>query len=125
MPKRTNQFQKIVTYNATQLAPLGATVRESVLLEEATAPGVLREVDTLIEVGAGITRVVVAVEARDRLRKDDIQWVDQIIGKYQRLPVDRVLAVSKSGFSAAAKKKAQEARINLLSPNDVLTTDRR
>jgi len=66
MPKRSNQFQKIVTYIAEQLAPLGATVKESVELQERGVNGVLREVDTLIEVGAGLTCARIAVESRDR-----------------------------------------------------------
>jgi hypothetical protein len=73
MPKRSNQFQKIVTYIAEQLAPLGATVKESVELPEKGMSGVVREVDTLIEVGGGLTRVQIAVESRDRGRKDDIE----------------------------------------------------
>jgi hypothetical protein len=63
MPKRSNQFQKIVTYIAKQLAPLGATVKESVELPENGVSEVLREVDTLIEVGAGLTHVRIAVES--------------------------------------------------------------
>ena len=86
MPKRSNQFQKIVTYIAEQLAPLGATVRESVELPESGVSEVLREVDTLIEMDAGLTRVRIAVESRERSRKDDIQWVDDLIGKYALLP---------------------------------------
>lgn len=123
MPKRSNQFQKIVTYIADQLAPLDATVKESVELPETGMSGVFREIDTLIEVGAGLTRVRVAVESRERSRKGDIQWVDDLIGKYALLPIDRVLAVSNTGFSPAAKLKAEVHNIELLSPQDVTSTD--
>jgi hypothetical protein len=123
MPKRSNQFQKIVTYIAEQLAPLGATVKESVELPEKDVNGVPREVDTLIEVGAGQTRVRIAVESRDRTRKDDIEWVDSLIGKYAGLPVDQVVAVSNAGFSATAKLKAQAYNIEVLSPQEVADTD--
>jgi hypothetical protein len=123
MPKRSNQFQKIVTYIADQLAPLGATVKESVELQETGMSGVFREVDTLIEVGAGLTRVRIAIESRERSRKGDIQWVDDLIGKYALLPIDRVLAISNAGFSAAAKLKAEVHNIELLSLQDVASTD--
>lgn len=123
MPKRSNQFQKIVTYIAEQLAPLGATVRESVELPEKGLSGVRREIDTLIEVEAGLTRVRVAVESRNRKRKDDIQWIDDLIGKYANLPVDRVLAVSSAGFSSSAKQKAALHNIEILSPQEIVDTD--
>jgi hypothetical protein len=123
MPKRSNQFQKIVTYIAEQLAPLGATVKESVELTEKGISGVVREVDILIEVGGGLTRVQIAVESRDRGRKDDIQWVDHLIGKYALLPIDRVLAISRTGFSGAAKLKAELHGIELVSPEEIASAD--
>jgi hypothetical protein len=123
MPKRSNQFQKIVTYIAEQLAPLGATVKESVELPEKDVNRVSREVDTLIEVGAGQTCVRIAVESRDRGRRDDIEWVDSLIGKYVGLPVDQVVAVSNAGFSATAKLKAKAYNIEVLSPQEVADTD--
>jgi hypothetical protein len=49
--------------------------------------------------------------------------VDELIGKYALLPIDRVLAVSSAGFSAAAKGKAAEHNIELLSPQDITNTD--
>lgn len=64
MPKRSNQFQKIVTYVAEQLAPFGARVGESVELPEQGLDGVSREVDTLIEIEAGLSTVQIAVENR-------------------------------------------------------------
>lgn len=119
MPKRSNQFQRVVTYIADKLAPSGASVRESVELPERGLTGVVREVDTLIEVEVGITLVRVAVESRDRTRKDIVAWIDELIGKYKNLAVDRILAVSSSGFSAAAKAKAALNGIELLTPEEV------
>jgi hypothetical protein len=119
MPKRSNQFQRVVTYIAEKLAPSGATVRESVELPERGLASVDREVDTLIEVEVGITLVRVAVESRDRTRKDVVAWIDELIGKYKNLAVDRILAVSSSGFSAAAKAKAALNGIDLLTPEEV------
>jgi len=123
MPKRSNQFQRVVTYVAEKLAPIGATVRESVELPERGLDGVVREVDTLIEVQAGITLVRVAIECRDRTRKDVVSWVDELIGKYKNLSVDRVVAVSNSGFSEAAKAKAALNGIELLTPEEVEGVD--
>src|SRR5687767_723993 len=123
MPKRTNTFQQAVTYIVEQLAPLGAVVRESVLLREGGMTDVSREVDTLIECAVGPSLVRLAVESRDRARKDDIEWIDCLIGKYTALPVDGVVAISNSGFSATAKAKASLNKIFILSPKEVMTAD--
>jgi hypothetical protein len=122
MPKRSTPFQKIITYIATKLAPAGATVRESVELRER---GVQRprEIDTVIEANAGLTKFCVAVEARERSRKDDIEWIDGLIGKYAGASVDRVVAVSRSGFSEGARQKAASHNIELLSPKQLQGTD--
>lgn len=123
VPKRSNLFQKMVTYIAEQLAPNGAQLQESAELPERGITGVVREVDTLLVVPVGLTSVRIAIESRDRSRKDDIQWVDDLIGKYALLSVDRVLAISSSGFSAAARQKAELHAIELLTPVDVTDTN--
>jgi hypothetical protein len=118
MPKRSTPFQKIVTYIATKLAPEGATVRESVELTE-TGTGTPREIDTLVESSVGITTVNVAIESRERSRRESVQWIGELIGTYADLPVDRVLAVSRSGFSEGARKKAKLHNIEPISPEDL------
>ena len=39
--------------------------------------------------------------------KDDIEWIDALVGKFKDLDVHKVLAVSRSGFTRAALKKAR------------------
>jgi hypothetical protein len=124
MPKRSNQFQQLITYVTGQLAPLGASVRESVELEEQGVPRpIKREVDVLIELDAGLSPVRVGIECRDRGRLDDIQWVDGLIGKYANLPVNQVIAVSSSGFSETARAKAELNNIRLMSLEEASETD--
>lgn len=124
MPKRSNQFQQLITYITGQLAPLDATVAESVeLLEQGVARPVRREVDVLIELHAGLSLVRVAVECRDRDRLDDVQWIDGLLGKYANLPVDQVIAISSSGFSEAARVKAELNNIRLMSLEEASGAD--
>ena len=52
--------------------------------------------------------MTIAVECRDRARPADIEWIDALIGKYDDMPVNRVVAVSRMGFTSGAKKKASE-----------------
>ena len=116
MPKRSNQFQRIITFITEQLAPVGATVRESVeLVEQGIAHPIKREVDVLMEMDIGLGSVRVALECRDRSRPDDLQWIDGLIGKYRNLPVHKVIAVSSSGFSPSARVKAELNNIILMT----------
>jgi hypothetical protein len=116
MPKRSNQFQKLIKYVASQVAPVGATVHESTeLLETGVDQPITREVDVLIELDAGVSRVRAALECRDSNRKADVQWIDRLIGTYRNLPVNQIIAVSKSGFTKAALSKARRNNIVPLS----------
>lgn len=121
MPKRTNDFQKLATELYKQLSAVGASVTESAMLKAES--GAEREVDILIQDRISGMTISIAVECRGRTQKDDIQWIDCLIGKYVDLPVDKVIAVSKSGFSKAAHQKAQKNRIDTLTLEEALETD--
>jgi len=49
--------------------------------------------------------------------------VDHLIGKYALLPIDRVLAISRTGFSGAAKLKAELHGIELVSPEEIASAN--
>lgn len=123
MPKRTNEFQGLVTRIVKQLTASGATVSESVLLPERREGEDLREVDTLLFVDMGFFRLTVAIESRDHNRKQSIQWIDELDGKYRQLDVDKVIAVSSSGFTKSAMRKAADCGILLYSLEEALSND--
>jgi hypothetical protein len=74
----------------------GATVTESGMLRERD--GTLRKVDMLIEWEFAGTDLPMAVECRDYTRQQSIQWVDDLIGKYKDLKVNKIIAISSSKF---------------------------
>lgn len=76
--------------------------------------GTLREADVCVRFTQGGRGFVVVVEIRDRDAVDDIQWIDQIDGKWRDAGY-RVVAVSSSGFSHSAVDKARRLRIELLT----------
>jgi hypothetical protein len=67
--------------------------------------------------------IKIAVECRDYSRDQNVQWIDSLIGKFARLKVNQIVAVSSSPFSDAAKKKAFAHNIELITVNEALTTD--
>ena len=120
MPKRSNSFQQAIHFIYSQLESEGAIVTESTLLLETNIQNpIKREVDILIEKELGDTKLKLAVECRGRARKDSLEWIDGLIGKYLNLPVDRVIAVSESGFTRNAILVAKRHKIELLSLRQV------
>jgi hypothetical protein len=122
MSKQTNAFQQLMHYIYGQMVPEGATVTESALLKERNSDSE-REVDILIEYEIAGTEFRLAVECRDRSRKDSIDWIDGLIGKYRELDIDRVVAVNRLGFSEEAVQKANANRIQTRSLEKALHAD--
>lgn len=124
MTKRTNAFQKAIFYIHDQLKDSDAIVTESAELNETNIDAIIRrEIDVIIEKKVEGKVFRIAIECRDRTNKDDIQWIDCLIGKFKNLPVDRIIAVSKSGFSKNALKKAEASEIELRSLKEISSMD--
>jgi hypothetical protein len=70
--------------------------------------GKQREVDVCVHAlisGKGVTLVL---ECCDPKRKGDQTWVDMLRGKYVNLPIDKVIAVARSGFAKTAQAVSGE-----------------
>jgi hypothetical protein len=122
VPKRTNEFQQLIHFIYQRLAPPGATVTESAMVQER-ASTIRREVDVLIECVVNDLPVRVAIECRDRERPGYIEWIDQLIGKYRDLDVDQVVAVSRSGVTPAAEEKGRANRIQVRTLGQAMDGD--
>lgn len=117
MPKRSNDFQKLV-FLVKQHATDTTQVTESKMLKDLIT-GTEREVDVCIESSVGGHDVVVSVECVDRTRRADVTWVEMMKSKHERLPTNALVLVSKKGFSSEAAKVAQTYGIETLSLEEV------
>lgn len=122
MPRRSNDFQQLVkliheAFSSTD----GTKVTESALIQEPN--GTPREIDILVERTVSDIPIRLAVECRDRSRKSDVEWIDGLIGKFQNLKVDKIIAVCRSGFSTAASAKAEANKIELRTLSECLGTE--
>lgn len=122
MPKRTNEFQQIVALIYSQIVPAGGRVTESAFLREDGEDDP-REVDVLVEHTIAGHDIKIAIECRDYTRDQNVEWIDNLIGKYSRLSVNQVVAISSSPFSQTAKAKAAKHNIEAIAVNEALTTD--
>jgi hypothetical protein len=122
MPKRTNPFQKMILRVYRQMSLPDDKVEESAMVKERGS-AVKREVDLLLQRRVFGTDLRIAVECRSRKDKDDIEWIDSLIGKYRDLDIHKVVAVSRLGFTPAAKEKAAVNRIDTLTLEQALETN--
>jgi hypothetical protein len=86
MPKRTNEFQKLVYLVRTHVAA-GATVTESKELVDKVA-GKKREVDICIEGSVGGVHTIISTECTDLSRQADVTWIKKKASKHKYLPTD-------------------------------------
>ncbi|TAN25032.1 MAG: hypothetical protein EPN31_16220 [Castellaniella sp.] len=105
MPKRSNDFQRLVYLVRVNLAE-GAKVVESKMMRDRLTKG-FREVDVVIEGSVGGQPVTVCVECRDHRRVADVSWIEQMKSKHERLNTNALLLASRSGFTPEALKVAK------------------
>lgn len=122
MPRRTNEFQELIATIYEQIVPDGGKVTESAMVLDEDSE-TLREVDILVEYRYAHHDFKLVIECRDRSRKDGVAWIDELIGKRRSLAVDKLVAVSKKGFSEPAAKKAQAHGIDTLTVDEAVETD--
>ena len=86
-----------------------------------TVTGELREVDVVIRSKVAGQEMVLGVEAT--MQKGSSPWVEQMIGKHEELPTDRLVLVAERGFSRPARRYAQRKRVAVISPEDLTADD--
>ena len=75
----------------------------------------------MIEATVGGEPVIVSVEVKEESRPLDKNEVTQLIGKHDRLPTNRLLIVSRSGFTkrALTKVAASDGKVAAVTPTEV------
>lgn len=124
MPRRTNDFQRLVAVIQGHLDP-DAIVEEPAMIEDRST-GTLREVDVCVRGYVAKQPVVVSIECRDRGRAADVTWVDEMHGKHLRLPTNLLVLVSHSPFTPEAVRAADAHGIKhvFLEDMDAAAPDR-
>ncbi len=117
MPKRSNQYQKLVRRIVEQLSDDDTEVTESKMLIDRDS-GAEREVDLYIKDTAGPFPVTVGIECTATKRKVDLPKIEQLHAKHQRLDIGHTVIVSKAGFAKKAKAYGAKNHIQLLEFNE-------
>ncbi len=104
MPPRSNLFQRLIRDLHAQLASNCSIIESAMLIDRLS--GDAREVDIVLRSVVGGYELVVSIECRDRSRPATIEWVEQMIEKHNSLPTNKLILVSRTGFTQTAKAKA-------------------
>lgn len=105
MTAKWRQFEKLITRIEHAMAPSGAVVTSPDRIPDKVT-GELREVDASIRYKIGTCPVLITIECRDRTSVEDVRWIEQIAEKQRSIGAAITVAVSSSGFTDPAIKKA-------------------
>lgn len=109
MPKRTNEFQQIILMIQKGLAGDSTVTESKMLKSKLTGSDV--EVDIVIDAKIANVDMVVGVECTAKKRPVTVGWVREMKAKFDELPIDKYILVSKSGFSKDALASAQSCNM--------------
>jgi len=105
-------FEKLIARIEKAIAPSGAEVRSpDHIVDNVT--GQLREVDASIRYRVGTCPRLIRIESRDRKDIKDVRWIEQLAEKKRSIAAAMTVAVSSSGFSEPAIKKAAALGIQI------------
>lgn len=121
MPKRTNPFQKLIYTIQHELAH-EAVVTESKMLSNILT-GSPVEVDVIIEAETGGIPLIIGIECIAEARAVTVEWVREMLGKHRDLPTDKLVLVSRSGFTSEAERYAAARRAEAIQLREAESFD--
>ncbi len=107
--KDSDVFEEKIKRIHDLLVDSGAEVKWNDHIPDPDNPAQARQIDVTIR-RAG---VLTLIECRQRKSRQDVQWIEQLIGRRVSLGAQVVIAVSASGFTAGAIAKARKHGIIL------------
>ena len=121
--KKWREFEELIARVEQTLQPSGFIVRSpDKLIDKVT--GELREVDASIRNSRATGQpVVLTIECRDRVAVQDVTWIEQLVTKQKDIAIPKTIAVSSSGFSTSAAKKAEFHQIETRITQEVTLKD--
>lgn len=120
MPKRTNEYQKLVLAINQHLASSDAKVTESKMLYDPISEQD-REIDILIEDNSGPYTFRIGIECTAKSRPIGVPALEQLISKHKNVGIHKTVIVSKSGFAVSAQKFAKKNQIDAISFGQALS----
>ena len=102
MSKRSDRFEQLVHRINELIDRTGAIITWNERIPDPDAPNRPRQIDVSIRRDGLLTMV----ECREHSVPQDVEWIENLIGRRMSLRADAVIAVSASGFTSTALAKA-------------------
>lgn len=109
MSAKSEAFEKQIHRIHSLLETQGSLVTWNDRFADPDNPDQIRQVDISIK-RSGFTA---HIECRSHKSAQDVKWIEELIGRRASLRVDQIIAVSDSGFTAGARRKAESFGIIL------------
>lgn len=113
------QLERLAEWVNRLLEGEGAQVAWKQYIPDPDNPRQARQIDVIIERGEFVTHV----ECRAHAHKQDVKWIEELIGRKASLRIHAMIAVSASGFTEGAILKAQAFGIVIRTIDDLTDDD--
>jgi len=124
-PKPSREFEKLVAQVEGALVGQHAKVTSPDRIQDKdVATRHLREIDVSIRMKVGSAPTLVIIECRNRGRKQDVEWVEQVKAKRDSVGADKAIMVPSCGLTPLAQQKAAAygiivSRFNRITIDDI------
>lgn len=102
MTKKSDEFEQMIAKVHELLEGQDAHVEWNERIADPDNPKQLRQIDVSVRKD----NLLNLIQCRIHKRKQDVNWIEELIGRRSSLQADTVIAVSSSGFTSGAIKKA-------------------
>jgi hypothetical protein len=107
---QSTDFEQKITRLHEQLEPAGSLVKWNDKILDPDNPDQTRQIDISIKNNDQTTHI----ECRIRRAKQDVKWIEELEGRKRSLGIDKIVAVSSSGFTKGALLKANRFGIDTM-----------
>jgi len=104
MSKASDDFEKLIARTHELLEGDSASVEWNERIPDPDNPTQGRQIDVLVRKNG----LVNLIECRLHKVPQDVQWIEELIGRRASLQADAIVAVSASGFTSGAIRKANK-----------------
>jgi len=115
-------LERLVVRLEMALADPSATVKRNDRIPDLVTKR-LREIDVSIRRSVGSVPVLVIVECRDRRRRQDVEWIEQVASKRDSVGADAAVVVTTNGLTHPATLKAQNLGVRVYRIKDITAQD--
>lgn len=115
MTKESDQFEQRIHRTLELIEGSGAEVAWNERIPDPDNPSQQRQIDITIRRDGSVTHA----ECRLHRERQDVQWIEELYGRKVSLQAANVIAVSSSGFTQGAIRKAERLGVVLRDLQDL------